>query len=60
MALLQTLAPPIAGCLAPLARSSGPFAPPALPGFTTTTGLSVPPPRIGTLLLAGLPLGGLP
>src|ERR1019366_2625693 len=37
-----------------------PFAPPALPGFIDTTGPSAPPPRIGTRLLMGPPLGGLP
>src|SRR6266545_1094432 len=59
-ASLQARAPPIAGWPAPSARSSGPFAPPALSGFFTTTSLSAPPPRIGTLPLAGLPLGSLP
>ena len=39
---------------------SGPFAPPALPGFIATLGPSAPAPRIGTRLLAGQPLGGLP
>jgi hypothetical protein len=37
-----------------------PFAPPALPGFIATTSRSAPVPRIGTLLLTGLPLGVLP
>jgi hypothetical protein len=32
----------------------------ALPGFIAITDRSVPAPRIGTRLLAGLPLGGLP
>ncbi len=55
-----TPAHPIAGWLVSSAGVSGPFAPPALPGFITTTNPSVPWPRIGTRLLVGLPLGGLP
>src|SRR5208283_3304892 len=43
-----------------LAGVSGPFAPPALPGFIATANPSVPAPRIGTRLLAVPPLGGLP
>ena len=39
---------------------SGPFAPPALPGFRATTSPSAPSPRIGTRLLMGPPLGVLP
>ena len=56
----QTPAPPLSSWPKSLAGVSGPFAPPALPGFITTTGPSVPAPRIGTRLLAVLPLGGLP
>src|SRR5712692_1730942 len=54
------MAPPIAGWPRPGARVSGPFAPPALPGFIAPTSPSVPAPRIGTRLLVGPPLGGLP
>src|SRR5713226_6295430 len=54
------MAPPIAGWPHPGARVSGPFAPPALPGFIAPTSPSVPSPRIGTRLLVGPPLGGLP
>ena len=56
----QTSAPPLAGWPIPSARMSGPFAPPALPGFVATTSPSVPSPRIGTLILVGPPLGFLP
>ena len=42
------------------ARGSGPFAPPALPGFLATTSPSAPSLRIGTQLLMGEPLGALP
>ena len=59
-ALPQTPAPPIAGWPASSAGVSGPFPPPALPGFDGTTNPSAPAPRIGTRLLRGLPLGGLP
>src|SRR3954468_10883994 len=59
-ALPQTPAPPIAGWPASPAGVSGPFPPPALPGFDGTTNPSAPAPRIGTRLLRGLPLGGLP
>ena len=59
-ALPQTPAPPIAGWPASSAGVSGPFPPPALPGFDATTSPSAPAPRIGTRLLRGLPLGGLP
>src|SRR3954454_9717909 len=59
-ALPQTPAPPIAGCPASSPGVSGPFPPPALPGFNGTTNPSAPAPRIGTRLLRGLPLGGLP
>src|SRR5207247_1579498 len=59
-ALPQARAPPIAGWLASSARSSGPFAPPVLPGFLATTSPSAPVPRIGTLILVGPPLGFLP
>src|SRR5262245_29852835 len=59
-ALPQTLAPPIAGWPASSAEELDPFAPPALPGCMTTTGPSVPSPRVGTRLLMGPPLGGLP
>src|SRR3954469_3267878 len=59
-ALPQIPAPPIAGWPASSAGVSGPFPPPALPGFDGTTNPSVPSPRIGTRLLRGLPLGGLP
>ena len=38
----------------------GPFAPRALPRFTTNTGRSAPVPGIGTLILVGHPLGLLP
>jgi hypothetical protein len=60
LALPWTGAPPIAGWPRPTAGVSGPFAPPALPGFIAPTSPSVPAPRIGTRLLVGLPLGGLP
>ena len=60
LALPRTGAPPIAGWPRPAAGVSGPFAPPALPGFIATTSPSVPAPRIGTRLLVGQPLGGLP
>ena len=56
----QTPAPPLSGWPTSSARVSGPFAPPALPGFIATTDPSVPAPRIGTRRLAGLPLGDLP
>jgi hypothetical protein len=46
-----SLSPPIAGWPIPSAGVSGPFAPPALPGFIATTDPSVPGPCIGTLLL---------
>ena len=59
-ALLQASALSIAGWPKPSAGESGPFALPALPGFIARTDPSVPAPRIGTLLLMGLPLGGLP
>src|SRR4051812_3567896 len=59
-ALPQTPAPPIAGWPASSAGVSGPFPPPALPGFDGPTNPSAPAPRIGTRLLRGLPLGGLP
>ena len=49
----QTPAPPLAGWLASSVGVSGPFAPPALPGFITTTDPSVPVSRFGTLVLAG-------
>ena len=52
-ALPQTPAPPLAGWLASSAGVSSPFAPPALPGFITTTDPSVPVSRFGTLILAG-------
>src|SRR4029079_2869689 len=58
--LPQTPSPPIAGWPASSAGVSGPFPPPALPGFDGTTNPSAPAPRIGTRLLVGLPLGGLP
>src|SRR5437867_2416866 len=54
------MAPPIAGWPCPGARVSGPFAPPELPGFIATSDPSAPAPRIGTRLLVGQPLGGLP
>jgi hypothetical protein len=38
----------------------GPFAPRELPRFTANTGRSAPAPGIGTLVLAGHPLGHLP
>ena len=56
----QTPTPPLSSWPGSSAGVSGPFAPPALPGFITTTGPSVPAPRFGTRLLAVLPLGGLP
>src|SRR5512134_4079249 len=56
----QTPAPPVSGWPRSLARRSGPFAPPALPGFLATTNPSAPVPRIGTLLLAGPPPGRSP
>jgi hypothetical protein len=56
----QTSAPPLSGWPTSSAGVSGPFAPPALPGFIATANPSVPVPRIGTRLLAVLPLGGLP
>jgi hypothetical protein len=59
-ALLQTPAPPMTGWPAPSAEESGPFAPPALPGFVTNTDPTAPSPRIGTLPLVGRPLGVLP
>src|SRR4051812_25861755 len=59
-ALPHTPAPPIAGWPASSAGVPGPFPPPALPGFDGTTNPSAPAPRIGTRLLRGLPLGGLP
>src|SRR5208337_1336133 len=59
-ALPQTPAPPLSGWPISLAGVSGPFAPPALPGFIATANPSVPAPRIGTRLLAVPPLGGLP
>jgi hypothetical protein len=49
----QTPAPPLAGWLVSLAGVPGPFAPPALPGFITTTDPSVSVSRFGTLVLAG-------
>ena len=52
-ALPQAPAPPIAGWPTSSAGSSGPFAPPALPGFVATTSPSAPAPRIGTRLLMG-------
>ena len=58
-ALLQALAPPIAGWPGPSARKLGPVALPALPGFIATTSPSVPSPRIDTRLLTGPPLGVL-
>jgi hypothetical protein len=58
--LLQASTPPAAGWSTPSARSSGPVAPPALPGFIATTNPSVPVSRLGTQFLVGLPLGGLP
>src|SRR2546426_6440803 len=60
MALPQAPAPPIAGWPTPSASSLGSLAPPALPGFIAPTSPSVPAPRIGTRLLVGPPLGGLP
>src|SRR3954467_2845987 len=59
-ALPQTPAPPIAGWPVSSAGVSGPFPPPALPGIDGTKNPSAPAPRIGTRLLRGLPLGGLP
>jgi hypothetical protein len=59
-ALPQTPAPPLSGWPISSAGESGPFAPPALPGFIATADPSVPVPRIGTRRLAGLPLGDLP
>ena len=59
-ALPQTPAPPLSGWPTSSAGESGPFAPPALPGFIATADPSVPVPRIGTRRLAGLPLGDLP
>ena len=59
-ALPQTPAPPLSGWPISSAGVSGPFAPPALPGFIATTDPSVPALRIGTRLLAVPPLGGLP
>src|SRR5262249_37038123 len=56
-ALPQTQAPPIAGWPVSSAGESGPFAPPALPGFLAPTDPSAPAPRIGTRLLMGQPLG---
>src|SRR6516225_880612 len=59
-ALLQASVPPIAGWPSPSAGESGPFALPALPGFIARTNPSVPAPCIGTRLLMGPLLGGLP
>src|SRR3954467_5256239 len=59
-ALPQTPAPPIAGWPASSAGVSGPFPPPALPGFDGPTNPSAPAPRIGTRPLGGRPLVGLP
>src|SRR5262249_5669203 len=60
MALPQTQAPPIAGWPVSSAGESGPFTPPALPGFLAPTDPSAPAPPIGTRLLLGQPLCGLP
>src|SRR3954454_1856046 len=59
-ALPQTPAPPIAGWPASSTGVSGPFPPPALPGFDGTTNPYAPAPRLGTRLVRGLPLGALP
>src|SRR5208282_3171568 len=59
-ALPQTPAPPLSGWPISSAGESGPFAPPALPGFIATADPSAPVPRIGTRRLTGLPLGDLP
>src|SRR3954471_12366634 len=50
----------LAGWPASSAGVSGPFPPPAFPGFDGSTHPSAPAPRSGTRLLRGLPLGGLP